>query len=62
MGEHMNLMGAEDVRRAGNMMSSAADEMKRAATQMDESLYRHQQWADEWLNRLEEILSRKKED
>lgn len=51
-----NLIGAEDVRRAGHEISAAAGSMRTAANQMDASLTRHREFLDDWLNRLEQVL------
>lgn len=51
------LVGADDVRSAGSRMSSAADEMNRAATNIEGALIRHQQFLDDWLCRLEVALA-----
>lgn len=56
MSEYIHLIGAEEVRRAGSSMRSAASDMIRAASTIDESLHRHQRFLDDWLMRLEAIL------
>ena len=56
MSEYIHLVGAEQVQSAANRMASAAEDMKRAASQMDESLMRQQRFLDDWLLRLEEVL------
>jgi hypothetical protein len=38
--EYVTLMGAEDVRRAGNEMSAAAEQIQRAASTMDSAIER----------------------
>lgn len=57
MSNHMTLLGAEDVRSAANTMRSAADEMQRAAMNIDASLQQHQRFLDDWLNRLDGVLT-----
>ena len=57
--EYITLMGAEEVRRAGSTMSSAAQQMQNAANSLSESLIAHQRFLDDWLYRLEEILKKK---
>ena len=52
--EYVQLLGTEDVRTAAGMMVNAAEGMKRAADQIDESLSRHQRFLDDWLARYEE--------
>lgn len=39
MAEYMTLMGAEQVQRASNAISQAAEDMKRAASMIDESVH-----------------------
>lgn len=56
MTEYVTLMGAEQVQSAGNRMVSAASDMMRAASTMDECLFRHQRFMDDWLQRLEHVL------
>ena len=56
MTEYMHLVGTEDVQRAGNVIAGAADNMYRAASNMDEALTRHGRFLDDWLIRLEEVL------
>lgn len=53
------LNGLEDVRAAGNRMSSAADAMQRAASEISSAMDRQQRFMDDWLNRLAEVLERK---
>lgn len=57
MAEYINLLGAEDVRSAGNRMASAAEDMNRAAGTIAESLERHQRFMDDWLDRLNATLT-----
>lgn len=59
MTEFMHLLGTEDVQRAANNMSEAAQQMKYAANLIDEAQRRHQQFLDDWLMRFEEALARK---
>ena len=47
------LIGILKVERAGNRMASAAEQMQRAASQMDEALARHAQQMDELVTRME---------
>lgn len=53
MPDYMTLMGAEDVSRAGYSMKSAAEEMSRAAANIDDALRRHQMFMEDWLQRYE---------
>ena len=57
MAEYITLLGAEDVRRAAHEMKSAAEGMGQAAMNIEDSLFRHRQWADAWLCRLEAALA-----
>jgi hypothetical protein len=51
------LLGAEQVQNAARTMSSAASEMLRAASSIDESLRRHERFLDEWLDRFAAALA-----
>ena len=59
MPEYIHLIGAEDVRRAGSQMQSAASDMRRTASSFEDSLHRHRLFMDEWLGRLETVLTDK---
>lgn len=50
------LSGSEDVASAGRQMSAAAGEIRRAAGEIEDSLFRFKQFMDDWLNRFESIL------
>jgi Sec-independent protein translocase protein TatA len=50
--DYVTLLGAEDVRSAARQMSSAANEMKQASANMDESFRRHQMFLDDWLRQF----------
>lgn len=56
--EHINLLGSDDVRSAGSKMQSAAGEMLRVASTIDESLRRHQQYLEEWITRFERAVEK----
>ena len=58
MTDYVTLMGAEKVESAGYTMRSAAEQMQRAASSIDESLARHQRFLDDWLTRLEAALEK----
>lgn len=58
MSNYVTLMGAEDVRRAGHEMASAAQTMVGAASNIDSVLWRHQQFLEDWLIRLEQIMEK----
>jgi len=57
MAEYMTLLGSEQVQSAGNRMASAADQMSRAASSISDSLSQNQRFLDDWLQRLESVLS-----
>jgi len=56
--EYIYLSGSEDVRHAATTISSAATEMSRAAASFEETLYRQRIWLDEWLDRLELVMTK----
>jgi len=56
MTEYIHLIGAENVRSAGNSMVSAVRDMQRAASSIEYSLSRHQRFFDDWLMRFQEML------
>ncbi len=56
MPDYVTLMGAEQVKSAGNRISSAADQMSRAASTINESLYRHELFMADWLNGFQRIV------
>lgn len=58
MSEHVILIGAEDVRSAGNTISHAAEEMKQAVRNFDYTLDRHHLFMDDWLQRFEAVLEK----
>lgn len=58
--KYVTLLGAEQVQSAGNTMRSAADQMQRAASSIDEALARHQRFLDDWLARLADVLGEQK--
>lgn len=49
MSEYIHLMGAEDVQCAGSAMRSAAEEMNRAVSNLEEVIRLHQRFLDDWL-------------
>jgi len=53
MTEFIHLVGAEDVQRAASSIRSSAEMMQSAASSMDDSLFRHRQFMDDWLFRLQ---------
>ena len=50
------LIGADDVRRAGSQISSAAESMSRSVGTVDDALHRQRLFLDDWLYRFECIL------
>ncbi len=56
MSSYVTLLGAEDVRSAGNTMSSAADTINRACGGLEEALRRHELFLDDWLTRFRNAL------
>lgn len=62
MTEYMHLVGAEEVSRAANRMSEAAQEMKQAAANIDNSLFQQRQFMDDWLTRFEAALAHPSEE
>lgn len=57
--EYIHLMGAEQVQSAANTMRSAGDNMQSAASNMEGALYRHQQFLEDWLQRLAEVMEQR---
>lgn len=53
--EQIYLNGSQDVVRAANTISSAADVMNSAANNIANSLYEHQKFLEDWLQRLEAL-------
>ena len=62
MGEYITLLGADDVKSAGSRMAAAANEMQRAAASFEDTLFRHRQFMDDWLARLEFLMAERKEE
>lgn len=58
MSEYVTLLGAEDVRHAGNAMRSAADDMRNAASTIDTALFQQRQFMDDWLQRFEAAIEK----
>lgn len=56
--QYITLIGAEDVARAGHTISSAADQMQSAASNMHDIVYRQQQYLEEWIGRFEEAVDK----
>lgn len=62
MAQYITLLGAEQVQSAAGTMRSAADEMQRAASNIEATLAAHQQFLDDWLNRLDGVLQDRAHD
>lgn len=56
MAENIYLVGSDTVASAARQMSSAAEDMRRAAANFDDALNRHRQWMDDWLQRFESTI------
>ena len=54
--DYMTLLGSDDVQRAGQQIAQAAETMRQSAANIDESLHRHQQFLNEWLDRFAVLL------
>ena len=62
MAEYMTLMGSEDVARAGSRMSSAADDMCRAASNFDCSVESLKRFLDDFLIKLQDIMEKNRNE
>ena len=64
MAEYVHLIGAEEVMLASHAMAAAAEEMKRAAANIEDTMFRHRQFLEDWAlrfqDRLDETLKEKK--
>jgi hypothetical protein len=58
--DHVTLIGAETVERAGHNMSAAAREMTRAAEDIASALRRQREFMDAWLDRFEAVMAHQK--
>jgi acyl carrier protein len=56
MAQHVTLIGAEDVSRAGYSMRDAASTMSSTASSIAHSLEMHQRFMDDWLARFTEAM------
>jgi hypothetical protein len=56
MTEYIHLIGADDVRSAGHTISSAAQDMKRAAGEIGYALERHERFLQNWLQDFAAIV------
>jgi len=55
--ETVNLLGSEDVRRAGSQMASAAETIERNVVWLCEALQRHEQAMREFVERMEALAA-----
>ncbi len=60
MSNYMTLVGAEQVSGAGHNMTHAAAQMSRAASSIEDTMFRHQQFMTQWLIDLERIMTEAK--
>lgn len=56
MNEYITLLGTEEVQKAGSSMKGAASQIQSAAGSFEDALFRHRQFMDDWLARLEYVL------
>lgn len=59
MTEYVHLIGVEQIQSAANAMRSSADDMKRAADNFDQSVYRLTQALNDHAQRIEEAMRQK---
>ena len=57
--ENIYLIGSEDVKRASNNIQSSAEIMQSVANNISNSLFDHQVFMTQWLDRFEAILKEK---
>jgi hypothetical protein len=58
MAEHHLLIGADDVRSAGNSIRHAAEDIRAAANTMDSALEQHRNFLNDWIGRFEAAVDR----
>lgn len=58
MSGYINLLGAEEVSRAAGTMTTAAERMQSAASNLDWTMQQHSRNMDDWLNRFEALVER----
>jgi len=54
----VHLVGAEQVQSAARTIREAAGVMERAASSINDSLFRHQQFLDQWLAQFEAVVQK----
>jgi hypothetical protein len=69
MADYVTLLGAEDVKSAANLISTAAYDMNRAASSMSETarliavaFEQHQVFMNDWLERMNGVLQDRTHD
>jgi hypothetical protein len=65
MSDSVYLVGAENVRQAASTMRSAAEDMNRAATSIQEAFSQHERFLTDWLADFKQALDasgKKRED
>ncbi len=60
--ETVYLQGTEAVSRAGHQFAAAAEQMSRTADSYAYTMEQHRRFMDEWLSRLEAMLTTKTEE
>ena len=58
--DYVTLMAAETVQHAARSMHEAAEEMKRAASWINESQRQQRGWMEDWLSRFEAVIKETK--
>ena len=58
--DYVTLLGTEEVQRAGISMVIAAEDMQRVASTIESTLFQVQRSLDDWLIRLDEVLTKHK--
>lgn len=59
MSEYIHLIGTEEIARGANNIVAAAREISSAVSYLDSVINRHQQFMDQWLDRLERAMEKK---
>jgi hypothetical protein len=56
--EYVHLIGSEQVGNASRTMVEAADRMQSAANSIHETLFHHQRFLTEWIERFEQAVEK----
>ena len=56
MSDYMTLMGAEQVQNAGHTIQCSANDFRRSVESLGCYMQRHQEFMQEWLDRLEAVI------